>query len=43
MARAKTPRRTVPQVDALAATRFSAPTAPVSRANPLVFISHDFT
>ena len=33
--------RAVLQVDDLAAKRFSPPTAPASRANPLVFISHD--
>ncbi|MGB7722248.1 MAG: toll/interleukin-1 receptor domain-containing protein, partial [Bryobacteraceae bacterium] len=42
MAKLRAPgMRAVPQADDLAAKRFSPPTAPVSRANPLVFISHD--
>jgi hypothetical protein len=42
MARAGTPvTRAVPRADDLTAKQFGPPTAPVSRANPLVFISHD--
>lgn len=42
MAKAKTPgTRRVQQAVELAEQRFSPATAPVSRTNPLVFISHD--